>query len=337
MKKRVIFVSAYLLSFIGGAEKSMYEELKLLAKTKRVECYTFDDLYGEGKFVKDNLTVYNFPLEKKSRFSYLLNGYKNREFILKKLNEIDISDKPQFIIQSLISPIVASFCIKNNLNYTYFLRDELNINFFVNYESRFHLKLLKNLKDIYEKKYIGLYKKENLIALKNAKLLIVNSKFMHNFLKTKYKLNSKIVLPKVDYSKLNRKTKINPYYITFIGVGNSKKGYDIALKIANRLKKEQFLFIGSSKKFKKGNIIFEPNSKNVMDVYSRTKLLIIPSVWLEAYGRIGAEAKYLNIPVLGSNRGGIPEVLSKNEIVSNPQDIDLWVKKINGIKKKSQK
>lgn len=44
--------------------------------------------------------------------------------------------------------------------------------------------------------------------------------------------------------------------------------------------------------------------------YAVTRLLLVPSAWAEAYARVAVEAVVNGIPVLGSDRGGLPETLA---------------------------
>jgi glycosyltransferase involved in cell wall biosynthesis len=44
-------------------------------------------------------------------------------------------------------------------------------------------------------------------------------------------------------------------------------------------------------------------------VYSVTRLLLMPSLWLESFGLVAAEALLNGIPVLASNRGALPDTL----------------------------
>ncbi len=44
-------------------------------------------------------------------------------------------------------------------------------------------------------------------------------------------------------------------------------------------------------------------------VYSVTKLLLMPSLWNESFGLVAAQAMLNGIPVLASNRGGLPETI----------------------------
>lgn len=48
-------------------------------------------------------------------------------------------------------------------------------------------------------------------------------------------------------------------------------------------------------------------SPNIDDIFARTKVLLVPSLWGEAFGQIAVEAMLRGIPVLASNAGGLPE------------------------------
>src|SRR3546814_11226340 len=45
------------------------------------------------------------------------------------------------------------------------------------------------------------------------------------------------------------------------------------------------------------------------EVYRRTHTLLAPSQWEEAWGRVATEAQFSGIPVLASDRGGLPEAV----------------------------
>ncbi|MDB5963332.1 MAG: hypothetical protein JWP59_4626, partial [Massilia sp.] len=48
---------------------------------------------------------------------------------------------------------------------------------------------------------------------------------------------------------------------------------------------------------------------NMREVYKRARIVIAPSQWIETWGRIATEAHFSGIPVLASNRGGLPEAV----------------------------
>jgi glycosyltransferase involved in cell wall biosynthesis len=57
------------------------------------------------------------------------------------------------------------------------------------------------------------------------------------------------------------------------------------------------------------NVIITPNTNDMKPIYSRAKLIIVPSLWWESAGRVVAEALINGIPAIVTNRGGLPEML----------------------------
>ena len=52
--------------------------------------------------------------------------------------------------------------------------------------------------------------------------------------------------------------------------------------------------------------VLQPN-EDVDKIYSQSKILLVPSLWGEAFGMVAFEAMIRGIPVLASNIGGLPE------------------------------
>ena len=105
----------------------------------------------------------------------------------------------------------------------------------------------------------------------------------------------------------------NPY-VMFINASNIK-GLPIFLKLAEQFPAVAFAAvrgwattaddIQTMKQL--GNItVLEPD-KNVDKIYAQTRILLVPSLWGEAYGYVALEAMARGIPVLASNAGGLTE------------------------------
>jgi glycosyltransferase involved in cell wall biosynthesis len=66
--------------------------------------------------------------------------------------------------------------------------------------------------------------------------------------------------------------------------------------------------------------------EDVREVYARARFLLAPSLWREAWGRVASEAQCSGLPVIGSDRGGLPEAIGPGGVVI-PAEADLagWV------------
>jgi glycosyltransferase involved in cell wall biosynthesis len=57
------------------------------------------------------------------------------------------------------------------------------------------------------------------------------------------------------------------------------------------------------------NVVLQPRTHDMRQVYRATHILLAPSQWEEAWGRVATEAQFSGIPVLASDRGGLPEAV----------------------------
>jgi glycosyltransferase involved in cell wall biosynthesis len=57
------------------------------------------------------------------------------------------------------------------------------------------------------------------------------------------------------------------------------------------------------------NVTILENKTNLDDIFSQTRVLLMPSLWSEGFGMAAVDAMLRGIPVLGSDLGGIPEAM----------------------------
>jgi len=57
------------------------------------------------------------------------------------------------------------------------------------------------------------------------------------------------------------------------------------------------------------NLFRMPNTPDPREYLQATHIMLVPSVWRESFGRVAAEAMMNGIPVIGSTRGALPEVI----------------------------
>lgn len=73
---------------------------------------------------------------------------------------------------------------------------------------------------------------------------------------------------------------------------------------------------------------FSP-TRNVCDIYAKTRILLVPSQWQETFARVAIEGMANGIPVIGSAVGGLQEHIREGGILikdyANPE---AWIQKI---------
>lgn len=76
------------------------------------------------------------------------------------------------------------------------------------------------------------------------------------------------------------------------------------------------------------NVTFT-SEPGILNVYAKTGILLVPSVWEETFGRVVLEAMWNRIPVLASHRGGLPEACGgAGLLVEDVTEPDAWVEKL---------
>jgi glycosyltransferase involved in cell wall biosynthesis len=123
-----------------------------------------------------------------------------------------------------------------------------------------------------------------------------------------------------------------------------QKGVDIAIEIARRRLDVSFIFVRTwtdnpeqSRLLRRvirslGNITLLPNQADLGGILQATRILLMPSRCQEAWGRTVTEAQLCGIPVLGSNRGQLPQTIGPGGIVLDPDAaISVWLQAFDSI------
>ena len=114
------------------------------------------------------------------------------------------------------------------------------------------------------------------------------------------------------------------------------KGSELLCKIIEKMPYVQFLVVKNwmsddhMVNFSKySNVSVISRQVRINDIYKQTKVLLVPSFWEEAFGRVIVEAALERVPTIGSNGGGIPEAIGTNGgSVLDYNNLDAWVKEI---------
>lgn len=129
--------------------------------------------------------------------------------------------------------------------------------------------------------------------------------------------------------------RASPRFVTLINP-RPVKGYEIFLRLAPLLPDVPFLVVeawplGSERDkvatqlAEMGNVEFVRQRPDMLEIYAKTRILLVPSVVEEGAPRVIREAQLNRIPVLGSPRGGVPEMVGHGGIIiDNYQDPRSW-------------
>ena len=126
----------------------------------------------------------------------------------------------------------------------------------------------------------------------------------------------------MDLKETRKKLNIaDRFTVLFVGRLIQIKGIKLLIEIAKELKHVQFLFIGTgplesflknaSKQFPNIHFLGQVKNNDLPMYYNSADLFCIPSLYEEGLGRVTLEAVACGIPVVGSNKGGISEIMTK--------------------------
>ena len=153
---------------------------------------------------------------------------------------------------------------------------------------------------------------------------IANSKFTAQAYRERFGVDSVVIPPTIDPKKYTYDTTRE--FVTFINV-YPEKGFEKAVAIARACPDIPFLFVESWRLHPDHlneveqtlrplkNVTFMRRTDDMKSVYGRTRILLAPSKWEEAWGRVASEAHCSGIPVLGSTRGGLTEAVGPGGVV----------------------
>jgi glycosyltransferase involved in cell wall biosynthesis len=156
---------------------------------------------------------------------------------------------------------------------------------------------------------------------------VANSNFTAGWLRENFGLSSRVIPPYVEPALYRvSSTREN---VTFINP-SPVKGLALALAIADQLPQIRFQFVESwalpraerkallEEIARRKNITFRPRRMDMRAVYRRAKIVLVPSQWKEAWGRVVSEAHVSGIPVVAANIGGLPESTGPGGVLLDP-------------------
>ncbi len=154
-----------------------------------------------------------------------------------------------------------------------------------------------------------------------------------------YGITSKVMYPPIKTSWYKTDSHQNKF-ITFINPVKVK-GVEKVLKCAKHLPHRRFQLVETwpipSEEYKKlieqihllPNVALRKHTEDMKQIYENSSLLLMPSRWEEAFGRVIVEANINGIPVIASNVGGISEALGNGgKLLTRNASIQTWIEAI---------
>lgn len=314
MKKIAIFgVNAQYK--VGGTEVCINQiynlfkddyDIEIISGTRKVYDKYKKYEYKKLKLIKlINIKYLNY-------FNYFVNYFVIYSFFKKNNFDLVIAN-----CSNSIAAINATIDKKNKA--IYFVHDEFSLNKRPEYyfPKGFKAKFLRSMRRLLDYPFFVFHCIKNSNALKSSNAVLANSSFTANLLSNQERIKPSIIYPFTETKGKVATSYLKSKYITMVGSGEVK-GIKTFLALAELMPHEEFRVVGRGFKKKQiGNVLFHPFYDDVANMYSDTKLLLVPSIWQEAFGKVSVEASSYSIPVIVSKRGGLPETVCDEKLVVN--------------------
>ena len=176
-----------------------------------------------------------------------------------------------------------------------------------------------------------------------SKRFISNSEYTAHNIRDNYGIESIVIPPYISKTKTKIGVCRNKPYVLFVNPID-EKGLQIASKIASLLPDIPFHYVkawsfdhdraSDLQAAIRGvkNVTVQRSQRKMNNVYGSAKIVIAPSKWEEAWGRIASEAQEFGIPVVSSNIGGLAEAVGPGGILIDPKaPIETWVQAVKSL------
>lgn len=233
--------------------------------------------------------------------------YEIRKWEKQTKHEVKIvytAHDPQWVCPNhmLMVPSTKELCFRcKNGKYTECTKNKCIHNSFV--------RSLLGTIEAYMYKLLGTYKKVDIV--------ICPSHFMKNTLSTNLAIANQIVVLHnyCEIESIQQAEKKD--YVLYFGRYSEEKGIEVLLEVCKHLPEIDFVFAGDGPlKYKVDEMVNVNNvgflsGENLKNVISQAKFAIAPSIVHENCPFAVIEAQKLGTPVIGSNIGGIPELIEE--------------------------
>lgn len=325
----IIFLTSYYSPYImGGAEISneilingisKKNKVKVLTFGKENKTYVYKNLIVKkiyiNNIIKKHLKNYeknknDNKIQKIIKYFYRIETYINRlKYERIVIRELKVCKKEIFHssgINLYFPQFWWKIANKNKIKVIHTLRDPVLI-----YSRAVPAKnILGKFFDYFHKKFFIKYVEKYVDYIHAPTQYMID---LHT--KNGFKFKNTKVIPntvEIDFKQANFQNKI--YDLVFVGTLAENKGIKTLIRLKENNPCLSMIFVGEgplSEDAKKNGIKVTGwlTQNEVFKWIEKSKVLILPSEWEEAFGRVLIEAIALGTISIGSNRGGIPEVL----------------------------
>ena len=167
-------------------------------------------------------------------------------------------------------------------------------------------------------------------------LYLSNSEFTAQRWQALYGIHSEVIPPVVQADRYLTGNQTAGQHVLFVNPVPIK-GVEILLALAAQCPDLSFLVVESwnlephwrnycrARAQTLRNVQWRSPSDDMREVYEQTRVLLMPSVWEESFGRTVVEAQMNGIPVLASDRGALPQVVGQGGLTVSPeQPVQVW-------------
>lgn len=166
-------------------------------------------------------------------------------------------------------------------------------------------------------------------ALSAASRVLTNSTFLRERTQRHHGVDAVVIHPEFDQAMPLATGRQQPRYITGI-CGHRYKGAAVFLALADAFPRERFLLVGDVDPALASAFAARPNVRQLGRATPRrflamSRIVLVPSLWPEPFGRIAIEAMASGIPTLASRVGGLAEIVGTSRLgVDAYRDPAAW-------------
>ena len=153
------------------------------------------------------------------------------------------------------------------------------------------------------------------VWLLRRRVTVANSRFLADVTRARLGLDAAVWYPRIDLQAYRcRGDGGRRGRIGFYSAGRIK-GSAIVAEVAARMPEREFLVAGTYVEPPAANVTRRGYLRDMRELYREIDLLLVPSMWEEAFGRVVLEAAVNGIPSIANRVGGLPEAVGDGGVL----------------------